>query len=179
MNLFYKKFTLYILLVSTIIMIVLMFLQGRPLKTSYTPAGIVSLELAPTLRDAEAVLDIWAEASTDDIDIIKTAVGNTWLDFAFLFFYSLLLFCAAKNLSLYFSQKKFWNLVAVASLAAGILDIIENIGMLQTLQEKGSHNIALMTAVAAYFKFILILLVLFFIVAGLLVKTFKRKKQTA
>lgn len=176
MNLFHKKSTLYILLVSTVIMIVLMFLQGSPLKTPETRAGIVSLELAPSQVNADAVLDTWSEYSTPGKDIIQIAIINTKIDFGFLLCYALFLFTCALQLSAKFKDYKILPLAAWAVLAAGLLDAIENFGMLQTLQLKGSDNVAMMTAVAAYFKFALLIGAAFVIAAFAIILLRKKNK---
>lgn len=158
-------------------MIVLMFLQGRPLKTPATSGGILTLEFAPTQMDVDAVLDTWAEASTPSTDIINTAIVNTKIDFVFLFCYSLFLMSCALQLSLRSVNKKIWQIIAGTSVIAGLLDVVENIGMLQSLQENGSDRIALMTTLAAYFKWALVLIVITFLIIGFLKKILQRKNK--
>lgn len=177
MNLFLKSSTFYILLISTVIMAVLMSLQGSSLKTPETRGGIVSLELAPSQIDADSVLDTWNEYSTPSKDIIQIAILNTKIDFGFLLCYSLFLFTCALQLAAKFNDNKILKLFAWSALVAGILDILENIGMLQTLHLKGSDTIAWMTAVAAYFKFALligaVLAILVFVIKFLVRKIIK------
>ncbi|MBC7934209.1 MAG: hypothetical protein H7Y86_02455 [Rhizobacter sp.] len=176
MSLFYKRATLYILLVSTIAMIVLLLLQGRPLHTAATPHGIISLEFAATATAVEAVLESWSEAALPGQNIITIAENNTWLDFIFLFCYSLFLFTAARQLSTFFSAKKLFNTVGYAALLSGILDIAENIGMLRSLQGSINDTTAFMTAIAAYFKWIIVLAVLLFLLAGFILKLVNGKR---
>jgi hypothetical protein len=177
MHLFHKRSTFYILLVSTIVMIVLMFLQGKPLTTPATPAGIISLELAARTDAVLSVIESWEEAGSTDGELIQVAIRNTWLDFLFLTCYSLFLFTAARQLSSFFKCKKFFNAVALAALAAGLLDIIENAGMLQSLQGKGSPLIALLTAIAAYCKWITVFFVIGFLLTAGIIRLFRQKRD--
>ena len=158
MSLRYKKIAFYILLVSTIIMIVLMFLQGRPLKTPSTSLGIINLELAGNSLAVESILDSWVELSTDSTDLIHIAIQNTWLDFLFILSYtSFLITCclwaqAKPSLTL--------KLLALMAFLAGVLDVFENIGMLRSLHGSITDGNAFGTAVSAYFKWIIVALVL-------------------
>ncbi len=174
MNLFYKRSTLYILLISTVIVAVLMLLQGSPMKA--TGAGILSLEFASTKMAVDAVMETWEESSTAEKDIIKVAINNTRLDFIFLLCYSLFLFTCAKQLSVYFSSKKLFHLMAALALLAGLLDIVENIGMLQSLDGNVSDKIAFLTAVAAYFKWVLVIVVISFLIVSFSIKLMRREK---
>lgn len=175
MNLFYKRSTLYILLISTVIVAVLMFLQGSPMKAGEA-GGILSLEFAPTKMDVEAVLEIWEEESTPGTNIINTAINNTRLDFIFLLCYSFFLFTCVKQLSVYFSAKNIFRFMAAAALLAGLLDIVENIGMLQSLDGNISDKTAFITAVAAYFKWILVIVVIVFLIISFVVKLARKKE---
>ena len=174
MNLFHKRTTLYILFVSTIVMIVLMFFQGKPLNNT---ASIISLELAATQTDVQAVLETWSEASTREVDLIQVAVANTRLDFLFLLAYSLFLFTVVTQLGSYFSSRNLFKLVAYAALLSGILDVVENIGMLQSLRGNISDNVALATAVASYFKWVLVICVITFVLVAFMAKLIQNKKQ--
>ena len=175
MNLLYKRSSLYILLISTVIVAVLMFLQGRPMKAGEV-AGILSLEFAPTKTDVQAVLEIWEEESTPGTDIIQTAINNTRLDFIFLFCYSLFLFTCARQLSVYFSSRKIFHFMAALALLAGLLDIVENVGMLQSLQGNVSNKMAFITAATAYFKWILVIVVIVFLIISFVVKLARKKE---
>ncbi|RYY68947.1 MAG: hypothetical protein EOO13_10925 [Chitinophagaceae bacterium] len=178
MSLFYKKTTFYILLVATIGMIVAMFIQGRPLTLPGTPAGIVSLELAATDANVQAVLETWKEAGNTDAELIQVAINNTRLDFLFLLCYALFLFTVAKQISRFYAHKKMFNVVAWMAILSAVLDIIENMGMLNSLNGEGNDAIAFATAAAAYFKWIAVILVIVFLLLAVLHKlVFKQNRQ--
>jgi len=154
-----------------------MFLQGKPLNTPATPAGIISLELAATTDAVLAVTETWNEAGSTDDELIKVAVNNTWLDFLFLTCYSLFLFTAARQLSAFFYCKRIFKTVAYAALATGLLDITENIGMLKSLYGQGSPMIALLTATASYCKWIVVMSVIGFLLCAGVLQLFSRKPK--
>ncbi|RYY48646.1 MAG: hypothetical protein EOO06_09670 [Chitinophagaceae bacterium] len=101
-----------------------MFLQGRPLTTQATPHGILSLEFAASMPAVEAVIETWKESGDTDNELIEVAVDNTRLDFLFLTSYTLFFLAAALQLSLLVKQKALLQLVAVAALLAGLLDVV-------------------------------------------------------
>lgn len=151
-----------------------MFLQGKPLNTPATPAGIISLELAATTDAVLSVTESWKEAGNTDDELIKVAVLNTWLDFVFLTCYALFLFTAARQLSFFFKCRRIFNTVARAALTAGLLDIFENAGMLQSLQGQASPTIAFLTALAAYCKWIIVFFVTGFLFTAAIIRLFWR-----
>ena len=62
---------------------------------------------------------------------------------------------------------------ANAAIAAALLDVGENLGMLQTLGGGGSNTVALVTVICSLIKWTLVLLVIAYILIALL-----SKKQT-
>ena len=147
-------------------MIYVMAKTGAPLKTIATPHGILDLEFAYDTAKTNTVINAWSVK--DPADIIVAAKINTWLDFIFLFFYSIFLFLAAKKLSVSFGGGfgKAGKIVAKGALLAGILDVFENAGMLTTLSGHGSGAISFITASCSVIKWILAIIAVLYVLTG-------------
>lgn len=154
------------IIAGTFIMIYVMMSTGEPLKTPATPLGILNLEFAYNLPKTTHVLNAWVLTGTAEMDNIKIAIKNTWLDFIFLFFYSLFLFYSCKSIAESFSGRlqKTGKYLAIAAMYAGLLDIAENAGMLLSLNGFSSNELALFTAICATIKWILALAALAYVV---------------
>ena len=135
---------------------IFVFLQMRPtqrkLKTPETPLGILNLEFAYNTDHTSKVLNAW---KIDDK--IQAAKTNTYIDFGLLFFYSLFLFYSCKELSKNFSGniRSIGIGLSKAALVAGLLDVIENSGMLITLSGNQSIIISSITAICSSVKWLL------------------------
>lgn len=151
---------------GTFIMMYVMMSTGKSLKTPFTPLGILDLEFAFNSEKVHSILNTWSQAEAGEIDNIKVAVKNTWLDFIFLFFYSLFLFYSCKSIAESFTGflNKFGKLLAMAALNAGLLDIVENAGMLISLNGFTSDGIAMLTSICALVKWIMALAALMYVV---------------
>lgn len=181
MKLFYKKSTFYLFLTGTVIMMIVMICSGHLLNTTQTPKGIICLELANTHQKVQHILSAWKISSTSGTDLIAVAKNNTGLDFVFLFFYAVFLFTCCVQLAHSFPQQKIFSktfyAMAACALAAGVLDIFENIGMLKSLNGKGSEWIAAATAFVSYIKWSLVIWVIGFIAAGLIYRLYLLKNK--
>ena len=180
MNRFYKKTTLYLLLFSTLVMAIVMYVSGAPLKTIETASGILNLEFANTQQKVNNIISVWKNASTTNVDVIAAAKKNTYFDFLFLLYYAFFLYSCCKQLALSLAAKKkfaLWlNDAAGLALLAGILDFAENIGMLISLAERGSDNIAFATAAISISKWLLVVTVLLSIITALAAKIFMQRR---
>ena len=178
-SLFLKKSTFYFLLAGTIIMIVLMILSGKELKTTATPMGIVDLELASSKEAVQTIMLAWKNTGND---VIAKARINTYLDFLFLIFYTLFFYSCCQLLATSFSNKKKWvfihRCIGAFALLAGLLDVVENIGMLVSLSGIHSDKVAMFTCVAAYLKWLLVLATILLILLALLIKIVGNKIKT-
>jgi hypothetical protein len=156
-------------------MIVVMTKTGATLKIPATPHGIIDLEFAYNNAKTSEVLNAWAPAN--GIDNISAAKTNTYWDFLFLFFYAGFLFLACKKIASKISGpvSKAGNIIAKAALAAGFLDILENAGMLLTLNEQGSPAIALLTTVVSVIKWGLALIAVLYVLTGAIALLFRRR----
>lgn len=168
-----KKFLLPFFLLGTVAMMVVMAKTGATLKPA-TAHGILDLEFAYDTAKTAAILRAWAPAN--GIDNITVAKTNTYCDFVFLFFYAGFLFLACKKIAAKtgggFSRAG--HIVAKAALAAGFLDILENLGMLLTLNNHGSSFIALCTTIVSLVKWLLAIMAVLYMLAGLLAMAFRK-----
>ena len=134
------------------------------LKTAATPIGILNLEFAYNKAKTAIVVTAWAP--NNNIDNITVAKNNTYYDFIFLAFYASFLFFTCKKIA----QIKNSNtgiLIAKGAVAAGILDIAENAGMLFTLSGNVSSTVAIITAVCAAIKWLLAITAAIYCLAGI------------
>lgn len=113
------------------------FMLGPLLRTSEAPHGIVSLEFAGDVKQAQSVINSW------DAKARQFAVNNVLLDFLFIAAYS-----TAFGLACVLAHKVYASTDALAILGApwigtllawgqtvaGALDVIENIAILMMLQ---------------------------------------------
>ena len=171
-----KKLLLPFFFIGSMAMIVVMTKTGATLKTPAAPMGIVDLEFAYNTAKTTPILNSWAPNA--DIDNIAAAKTNTYWDFLFLFFYAGFLFLACKKIASAIKGPvaKAGNLIAKAALLAGFLDIIENIGMLLTLNGQDSSTIAFGTTCISVIKWGLALIAVLYVLTGLLVLAYRKIK---
>lgn len=156
-----------------------MQLTGSALKTPSTPNGIVNLELASSRMKVEKVIQAWAPIS-GEVNRIGKAKTNTYLDFIFILFYSPFLFLCCKKVAEPFKKNliyKAGDVIAKGALLAGVLDLIENAGMLQSLHGNITEPVALLTAAVSIAKWTLILITLIFILFVLVYQSFNWRKK--
>jgi hypothetical protein len=160
-----KKYTIPFFLLGSVVMIYVMAKTGAPLKTPATLHGILDLEFAYNAEKTTVVINAWAS-----LDNIVAAKLNTWLDFLFLFFYSLFLFFACKKIAGTFHGMvaKSGQLIAKGALVAGFLDILENMGMLIALNGHISGSIALCTTFVSVIKWVLAIMALLYVLTGVI-----------
>lgn len=178
MNLLLRKSTFYFLVTGTVIMMVLMFITGKDLNTAATPLGIIDLELARSDAAVQHILNAWSKEVSEEEGLIDTARINTFLDFIFLIFYSLLLYVCCKQLAALFPSRKslrtLLNLGATLALLSGLLDVVENMGMLMSLYQFSGSYTAAITAGAAYLKWLMVASTLLVIIFALLFKSIEK-----
>ncbi|MEP7256570.1 MAG: hypothetical protein ABI666_12395 [Ferruginibacter sp.] len=169
-----KKYTIPFFLLGSLVMVYVMTKTGATLKTPDTLHGILDLEFAYNTAKTTAAIDAWTPA-----DNIAAAKLNTWLDFLFLFFYSPFLFFASKKIAQTFNATvaKAGHLIAKGALLAGFLDILENTGMLLTLNGHTSASIAFLTTFFSVIKWGLALIAVLYVLTGALVLAFRKIKN--
>ncbi len=169
----------FFLITGTIVMMYIMSVTGKSLKTPDTPLGILHLELAYTGNKTNVIMEAWSYTGPIENNNINQAIKNTWLDFIFIFFYSLLLFYCCKIITENFSGffYKAGKVMAFASLNAGLLDILENAGMLLSLNGYISNSVSLFTATFSVLKWTLVLCVMLYIVIAAPFFIYKKLKK--
>lgn len=169
-----KKYTIPFFLLGSLVMIYVMAKTGAPLKTPGTPLGILDLEFAYNTAKTNTVIEAWTAS-----DNIAAAELNTWLDFLFLFFYSFFLFFASKKIAGTFQGMiaKTGQFVATGALAAGILDILENIGMLIALNDHVSGSIAFCTTFFSIIKWGLAIIAVLYVLTGAIMLAYRAIKN--
>ncbi len=118
---------LTIAFIAAIIMTIVMQWQGSDLVNETAPMGIVNLEID---RPVSRVQDVIASNTKSDWYM------NIGLDFVYIFFYTAFFYLASlsfhkKERPLFKGKSGKWFIKL--SIAAGVLDVIENISMLWSL----------------------------------------------
>jgi hypothetical protein len=172
-----KKILIPLFLLGTGFMMYLMAETSALLKTPATPMGIINLELANNTAKTNVVINAWAPtASSDKIDVAKI---NTYWDLLFLFFYAGLLyllcnFIAANTTGII---SKAGYLIANAAILAGIADVMENTGMLFSLNGLVSYIVSFCTAFFSVIKWSLVTIALLYVLVGLLLVAYQKIKS--
>ena len=161
-----RKYFFLVVSIGTLVMVLVMVKTGATLKTSATPKGILGLEFAYNSNKAAAVMDAWKYNGT--ANNITAAKINTELDFIFILFYSIFLYNACKIISGVYkgTAANAGLLLANGAIAAGLLDIFENIGMLLTLHGYTNNAIPLATFIFSIVKWLLALAALLYFLIG-------------
>ena len=133
-------------------------LTSKPLAGG--PLRIVSLELAPTEREANAFLTAWANAKPDWQDRLRRSLRwDTWFICAYAPLFALLCWVAADH----FTQgsprlAEFGRWLAGMQLLAGALDFVENWAMGRMIEDATAHEPwPQVSATASGIKWLLIL----------------------
>ena len=171
-----NKFLFIFFLLGTIAMMFVMAKTSATLKTAATPCGILDLEFAYNTTKTTTIISAWSP--TTQTDNIAVAKNNTYWDFLFLFFYTGFLFIACKKIAANITGPvaKAGNIIAKGAIAAGILDVIENTGMLLTLNNYNSSAIAFGTTFFSVIKWGLALIAVLYVLTGLLVLVYRKIK---
>lgn len=133
--------------------------QGARLK----PPGIIGFEFAFTAAKAKRIIDSWS-------DYRDVAVKQVRADYLFIAGYTCSLLFICFHAADYARQSGHGNLASAADLAgygallAGVLDCIENVGLLRMLAGHISTPVVLVTSLSAAAKFALLAMAL--VVAG-------------
>jgi hypothetical protein len=171
-----KGKTIFLLFSGTLIMMGIVLYTGAPLQTKKLPGGIVELELAGSYKKVQYVIETWKNGAANGMNLIGIAKTNTYLDFFFLLFYAPFLYGFARNLAKQAPRKNnFYSLLhkfAMAALIAGVLDILENGGMLLSLFQYGSPMITMFTLAMSSIKWLLILVLISLILVALAAKLY-------
>ena len=166
-----KKLLLPFFCIGTIAMVMVMNKTGAALKTSSTPLGILDLEFAYNAAKTTSIINTWE--LTKNIEVAKI---NTYWDFLFIFCYAGLLFVACKKIAVNIKGNvaKAGNAIAKGALFAGFFDVLDNAGMLLTLNNQGSETVAFLTTFFSVIKWGLVIIAVLYLLTGLLVLSYRK-----
>ncbi len=161
--------------ILSLVLVVVLSVVDKPLKTTSAPNGIVSFELAGSFERAAAILNSW------DAEAEKYAAFSLGLDFLFLFAYSIFFALVILKLSEAHGTKtnpfsRTGVPIAYLQFAAAFFDAAENVCLISLLF--GSQNLSL-AVFAFYFssvKFGFIALGVLFIVSASVALIAKKTK---
>ncbi len=174
-----QLFIFIVALAGTLLLVVLMRDQGKPLITCNTPQGILNLEFASTPALAQTVLDEWKTGTCPGTTNVKTAAANTKLDFVFIAFYVLFFYMSSLILSQSLPGMAGGTgaLLKWGIIAAGMLDVAENLLMLNTLNGNITVNGTYCTSLFATIKFAIVLGCFLYLLMGVLWLLFSKKAK--
>jgi hypothetical protein len=165
-----QRILLWISGIFTLFLTIALSYVDQPLKNPVAPHGIVSFELAGSIQTARAILDSWnAQARL-------FAAFSLGIDFLYLtaypLFIALLIYkLAEKFRKSYYLFYRFGLALALLQPVAGVLDAIENYGLIRLLFGSMNGTFASLAFFAATVKFTLIVTgVLYFAVGSFWIK---------
>ena len=173
-----RKAIFIVLLVSTLLAMVVMYITGRPLFIDdIVPKGIISYELAGTEENAQKILDSWD-------DLAKVYAGfNLGFDYLFIVLYSstiaLAIIWLVDLLAIEGKLMGFALLLATGLSVAAFLDAIENVALFAMLVNGVSSPWPQVAFVTASIKFGLILMGLGFVIVGYIIYLFRSSRRSS
>jgi len=160
------KPALVLSILATLALMVTLNALGAPLRTEAAPAGIVSLEFAGSLPAAQRMVDSWGGTG-------RIYAGlNLGLDYLFLAAYPVSIGLACGLLSRRLRTRggglsETGIVLAWGQGAAGLLDALENYGLIRVLLGTQFEAWPTLARLAATGKFILVALGLLYVLVGL------------
>lgn len=169
-----KKLLIPVFILGTLTMMFIMADTGALLKTPAAKCGIIDIELAYNPAHTTTILNSWSP--TAGTDRIAAAKFNTYSDFLFLFFYAGLFFLACNAIANSSSGgfAKWGHRIANATLVAGFADVLENTGILFSLNGLVSPIVSFCTAFFSVIKWSLVVIAVLYIISGLLALAFRK-----
>lgn len=145
----YRWVLLGLLIIGTVAFAIKLTNQGKPLRTSVAPNGILSYEFAWSKSKAELILGSWNSIT----DIARRQII---IDFGFLIVYplALSLACAMLTEAPANQMAAVGVFISWAALTAGLLDAIENFALLRMLEMGASGSLARLAGFCAGVKFV-------------------------
>lgn len=161
---------IFMLLAGTVVLMLALRFQGSQLITPSAPYGIVSLELSHDANQTAMITSEWA--------VIRNAFSiNMLLDFIFIFFYGLFMYANCWYIAVLIpSWKQVATLLAIGSLIAMGLDILENGLMIISVTMFTHQAISFLTRNFAILKFSLVAAVFVFIIIAWLFYWIKKSR---
>ena len=158
---------LLISLLFSLLLLTAMTLLDRNLKTAPAPRGIVSIELAGNLDDAQQILESWKTQGK------ISAALSLGLDYLFLIVYALFISVAcvliARNLIPgYVMWAKFGFLLGWGQFAAAFLDAVENFALIRFILDSQSEILPAVARWCAIVKFGIVGAGLVYILVGVI-----------
>lgn len=176
------KLWFWIFFILSVITADILLLQNKKLKTETASKGIVSLELGNSFERDTAIVASW-RMQPQDTNLVKTACKepakpnllslaktNTYIDFIFICFYVLFGIILISWLQSRASKqyKLLTGSLITITIIAGIMDMLENIGMLRLIAAAAAgtlntlnKSIFALPFIPAYIKFILLIALVF------------------
>ncbi|HAN66477.1 MAG TPA: hypothetical protein DCQ34_09600 [Chitinophagaceae bacterium] len=171
----------YLALALTLAMMILLLENGKTLVSAYTPLGIVNLEMARSKSSVRNILNIWSTPNghNENVDNIKVARQNIYWDFVFIFCYTAFFILSVWHVKSWFHKRSFLAsvspLVISFCIITGVLDVLENIGMLVSLHRYIQTWVIYSTFICALLKWMLVGLILLYLGSALTMKLCLKK----
>lgn len=152
----------------SLLMILLLCWQGRELILPATPSGILALEFANTPEKLNYVLSFWNK---------ETVQVNILIDFFFVIVYTWFFVIAVTGSAAKWQQRYMVQFGAMGirlAFLAGMLDIVENILMLQSIHGHYTVSSLQLTWYCAAIKFAIVIILFLYVLLTAVFGLFKR-----
>jgi len=159
--------------ITTVIFFGWLRLQGAGLITDISSMGIVDLELADSPARLSTLLLSWNKT---------TVVNNILIDFLFIPSYALFLSLGCRQLAMSTNNAemiKVGHITAKGVWLAALLDVIENLLMLGSIEGYYSTSSLVLTRWVAIIKFLLVAIAILFLLTGSIYYLVKKKPHGA
>lgn len=157
--------------ITTVIFFGWLRLQGAGLITDISSMGIVDLELADSPSRLSTLLLAWNKT---------TVVNNILIDFLFIPSYALFLSLGCRNLAISTNNTEMirvGHITAKGVWLAALLDVIENLLMLGSIEGYYSTSSLVLTRWVAIIKFLLVAIAILFLLTGSIYYLVKKKSH--
>lgn len=148
-------------------------IQGAGLITAVSKMGVVDLEMADTPLRLSELLQIWNRT---------TVVNNILIDFLFIPSYALFLSLSCRHLAISTNNDdmiRVGHITAKGVWLAALLDVIENLLMLGSVNGYYSSSSLELTRWVAIIKFLLVAIAILFLLTGSIYYLVKKKPHGA
>jgi len=157
--------------ITTLLIILLLRWQGASLTQPATSTGILALEFANTPDKLIPILNLWNDS---------VANINICLDFLFIPSYTSFFLLALKKAGNQWQglgARRVGDVLCWLALLAAILDIIENILMLQTLNYRYNNSSLELTWYCATTKFFIVFVIIVYLLVSMIAFLVGLKKK--
>ena len=162
-----QKIMLYVLGISAFLLLMVLNMLDKPLKTASAPMGILSFELAHDFSNTQKILASW------DFPAKYSAALSLYIDYLFLVIYSLFFAFSAFKIAGRLSEMKLRAAkigvyIGWLQIVAGFFDALENYCLIKLLFGSQNEIFSIFASYFATLKFSILIIGIVYIIWGLI-----------